>query len=111
MSKHDLSDDDTNVSVTPRWILSNLTTSLGHHLSCACKIRKLGTIIYRSNSDLLLALSNQMNTSEVKSGIPNVSDESICNDNVLDEVAEQINTTFHAQIRKCLQEDLFNLTS
>ena len=40
MSKHDLSDDDTNISVTSRWILSNLTSSLGHHLSCACKIKK-----------------------------------------------------------------------
>ena len=46
-----------------------------------------------------------MNTSEEISGIQNVSDESKYNDNVLDEVAEQINTTFHAQIRKYLQED------
>ena len=97
MSKHDLSDDDTNVSVAYRWILSNLTSSLGHHLSCACKIRKHGTIIYRSNSDLLLALSkalhkHQMNTSEEISGIPNVSDESRCNDNILDEVFSCIDT-------------------
>ena len=110
MSKHDPSDDYTNISVTSRWILSNLTNSLGHHLNCACKIKKHGTITYRSNSDLFLALSkalhkHQMNTSEEISGIPNVSDESRCNDNVLDEVAEQINTTFHAQIRKYLQEE------
>ena len=62
VGKHNLSNDETKVSVTSRWILSNLTISLGHHLSRACKIRKHGTILYRNNDDILLALSKALQT-------------------------------------------------
>ena len=44
--------------VSARWVLSNLTTTLKHHLSYVCKIRKCGTLLYRSNGDILLALTN-----------------------------------------------------
>ena len=44
-------------SVTARWILSNLNSTLQHHLSYCCKIRKHGTPLYRSNGDLLTSLT------------------------------------------------------
>ena len=46
--------------VSARWVLSNLTTTLKHHLSYVCKIRKCGTLLYRSNGDILLALTNAL---------------------------------------------------
>ena len=42
---------------------------------------------------------------EEKPGPPNISYETKCNEKVLDQVAEHINTSFHTQIRKYLQED------
>ena len=104
----DLNDDDVKVSVTSRWILSNLTMSLGHHLSCTCKITKHGTIIY---GNLLLALSkalhnkHKMNTTEEKPSTSQNLAVSKCSDDALDQVAEHINTTLRAQIRKYLMED------
>ena len=33
-------------SLSARWVLSNLTITLQHHLSYVCKIRKCGTLLY-----------------------------------------------------------------
>ena len=46
--------------LSARWVLSNLTSALKYHLSYVCKIRKCGTLLYRSNGDILLALSNAL---------------------------------------------------
>ena len=43
--------------VTARWLLSNLVVYLQHHLS-RTKVRKHGTLLYRSNGDLLASLSH-----------------------------------------------------
>ena len=43
--------------VTAQWILSNLIVTLGNHLSYACKIRRYGTLLYRTNGDLLSSLT------------------------------------------------------
>ena len=43
-----------------RWVLSNLKTSLQHHLNYVCKIGKCGTLLYRSNGDVLVALTKLM---------------------------------------------------
>ena len=40
--------------VKGRWILSNLVVCLQHHLSYTCKVRKHGTLLYRSNGDQTL---------------------------------------------------------
>ena len=47
-------------ALTARWVLSNLTSSLQHHLSYVCKIRKCGTLLYRTNGDILVALTNAL---------------------------------------------------
>ena len=46
--------------LSARWVLSNLTTSLKHDLSYLCKIWKCGTLLYRSNGDILVALTNAL---------------------------------------------------
>ena len=49
-----------NKVVSSAWILSNLTVALGKHITYTCSTRKFGTIIYRSNSDLVPALSHAL---------------------------------------------------
>ena len=39
---------DLKETFSTRWVLSNLTSSLQHHLSYACKIKKCGTVMYRA---------------------------------------------------------------
>ena len=46
--------------LTARWVLSNLTSSLQHHLSYVCKVRKYGTLLYRTNGDVLVALTTHI---------------------------------------------------
>ena len=48
---------DREQCFTARWVLSNLKTSLQQHLS---KIKKCGTLLYRSNGDTLVALTNAL---------------------------------------------------
>ncbi len=49
-----------NRTVSSNWILSNLTVALGKHINYCCTTRKFGTMIYRSNSDLIPALSHAL---------------------------------------------------
>ena len=51
---------DREQCFTARWVLSNLKTSLQQHLSYFCKIKKCGTLLYRSNGDTLVALTNAL---------------------------------------------------
>ena len=44
---------EVNPLVPSRWILSNLTANLKHHMSYTCRAHKYGTLLYRTNSDLL----------------------------------------------------------
>ena len=46
--------------LTARWVLSNLTSSLQHHLTYVCKVRKYGTLLYRTNRNVLVALTNAL---------------------------------------------------
>ena len=43
-----------------RWVLSNLTSSLTHHLTTSCKVRKHGTLLYRPQTDFEIALSQSL---------------------------------------------------
>ncbi len=47
-------------AVTSRWILSDLTANLKHHIACSCKVRKYGTLVYRRNADLTPLLCETM---------------------------------------------------
>ncbi len=46
--------------ITSRWILSDLTANLQHHIAYSCKVRKYGTLVYRPNADLLSLLSKEV---------------------------------------------------
>ena len=45
---------------TSRWIQSNLTVHLQHHMTYSCRVHKNGTTIYRPHSDLILSLSQAL---------------------------------------------------
>ena len=51
---------DLKETFSTRWVLSNLTSSLQHHLGYACKLKKCGTVLYRANGDILSALRNAL---------------------------------------------------
>lgn len=38
--------------ITAMWVLSNLSSTLQHHIQFSCKVKKYGTLLYRPNSDL-----------------------------------------------------------
>ncbi len=109
VGKHNINIDEINVSVTSRWILSNLTISLAHHLSCACKVKKHGTSLYRTNGDIILALSKVLHKQKNCSTEENptiATTEELSNDSVLlDKAAECLNKSFQTQVRKYLLED------
>ena len=46
--------------VTSQWIFSNLIGTLEHHLTCVCKVRKHGTLMFRQNTDCLSSLSQAL---------------------------------------------------
>lgn len=54
---------DVKALVTSRWILSNLTATLQHHMTYTCRICRIckyGTVIYRTDSDLVSSLSQAL---------------------------------------------------
>ena len=53
-------DAEDMTKVTSRWILSNLTATLKHHLMYNCSVRKYGTLLYRPQVDLRLALTKAL---------------------------------------------------
>ena len=50
--------DNVENKPTTQWLLSNLIVCLQHHISYTCSVRKHGTLLYRSNGDLLLSISH-----------------------------------------------------
>lgn len=89
-------------SVTPRWILSNLTNALKHHLKTICKIKKHGTILYRKDGDMLGALSKALHKNKL---LTNSTNESVnpskeSTQSCTKATAESINHHFRLQIAK-----------
>ncbi len=59
--------------VTARWVLSNFIATYKHHLSTVCKIKKHGTILYRTGCDLLTTLSKALYKSKSNSKVQSES--------------------------------------
>ena len=105
--KIELQNDDTN-KVTKCWILSNLVVSLQHHLSYACRVRKLGTLLYRTNGDLLTALTLALHRGTIEhahnSREYTKSKEDPCD--TIEAYCDKVNSSIHNEIRKHLSTDL-----
>jgi hypothetical protein len=48
---------DAKQLVMARWFLSNLVSSLQHHLSNVCRVKKYGTLLCRTNGDIIATLA------------------------------------------------------
>ena len=89
-----------------RWLLSNLIIHLQHHLSYAIRVRKLGTILYRSNGDLLTTLTFSLHKQKAKPQKCNCK----CNDPISTEnYSDEINTRIHQQIRNYFEFHQLNI--
>ncbi len=104
-SSSDAEIDDT--SVTPRWILSNLKNTFQHHISSICKIRKHGTILYRTDGDLLASLSKALHKTKYFAQ-PIVGSDSNSSKPKSETTAESINDRFRKQINKYLKSDKYH---
>ena len=94
--------------VTARWLLSNLIVYLQHHISYTCRIRKHGTLLYRSNGDLLTSISHLLHKHE-KAENTDVSTSSSTQSIGLaspNAMLDDINSRLHQQICKFLADDL-----
>ena len=75
----DLGEAEAHELITARWILSNLNSTLQHHLSYCCKIRKHGTLLYRSNGDLLTSLTITLSAKNKPINNESINSTSACN--------------------------------
>ena len=96
--------------VTARCILSNLTATLQHHLSYVCKVKKYGTLLYRSNGDSLHALTCSLHKSYKKETIC-TSDNCTCSTPIsseplqMQQVMLDLNSRIHQQVKRFLADD------
>ena len=83
----------------------HLTASLQHHLSCVCKVKKYGTLLYRTNRDVLYALTCALYRSFEKKTSDDNTNLNI--DGILptQRVMLNLNSCIHKQVRKFLADD------
>ena len=102
---------DREQCFTARWVLSNLKNSLQHHLNYVCKIRKCGTLLYRSNGDVLVALTNALykisRQKNVNSTDSNEEDGTceVHNTESIQIALTDVNSAMHEQIQVLLRAD------
>ena len=90
--------------ISSRWVLSDLTTSLQHHITYSCKIRKYGTLVYRLGADLTPSLSEalwRLRSTETSTNEPKAPDGPATCSRDLD----HINKLVHKQIANFLAQD------
>ena len=106
--------------VTARWLLSNLVVCLQHHLAYACRVRKHGTLLYRSNGDFLASLSLALYKGVRRQDKHDSTytctctckctctrtESSVVQSAVQSAIQDDINTRVHQQIQKFLAADL-----
>ncbi len=97
--QHEHQKEDITKLVQARWVLSSLTGTLDYHLSYNCTVRRYGTLLYRSDSDIRPALTRALwklrnNTCK--------GDSPTCD---ATEVLEDLNMRVHLQIKHWLKKD------
>ena len=109
-----LPDDSSDIG-TPRWLLSYLIRTLHPHLACSCKQPSMGTLLYRSGGDLLLAISKLLKKNRnMKLSSSNDNLTPTCDDSQLVSVCNAMNDRLHQQIKALIAKDAeapFNIAS
>ena len=95
--------------VTSRWIFSNLTANLKHHMSYSCRARKYGTLLYRSKSNLLSPLAQALWSVQnlSKASIIQVRSDPVIKQDVSSKEMgfDELNDQIHSQIKILLEKD------
>ena len=97
--------------VSSRWVLSDLTANLQHHIAYSCKVRKYGTLIYRPNADLVSLLSEAMWKLQNAETVPDettevtFSTDSSTTDSSTTDSLDDLNKLIHTQISTFLAKD------
>ena len=105
-------------SVSSRLILSDLISNYKHHIACSCKVRKYGTLVYRSNADLASLLSEALwklrstshTTSEVTNEKRSDTDSSTGSfSHCFDHLSQLVHSQINAFLKRMLSH-LLNMT-
>ena len=95
--------------VTSQWILSNLIGTLEHHLTCVCKVRKHGTLMFRQNTDCLSSLSQALwklrNTCIKQPETHKPPSVDLPSDASMEQVLDDSNLHIHECIRKLVAQE------
>ena len=92
--------------VSSRWVLSDLTANLQHHIAYSCKVRKYGTLIYRPNADLVSLLSEAMWKLQNAETVPDEKTEvTDSTDSSTTDSLDDLNKLIHTQISTYLAKD------
>ena len=104
-------DAEDMTKVTSRWVLSNLTATLKHHLMYNCIVRKYGTLLYRPQVDLKPALaqalwrSQNIDTQSTNENYTSSSSTKLYNLTFDTELLRELNTQIHSQVKEVLSKD------
>ena len=93
---------------TSRWIQSNLTVHLQHHMTYSCRVHKNGTTIYRPHSDLILSLSQALWELHNIKKVTIYANDHCSTDPCIPEsskVLDTLNLAIHSQINSLLAQD------
>ena len=106
----DLQIAQAKTKITSLWVLSNLTSALQHHLVHACKARRYGTLLYRSNTDLVLLLQQSLSKlrqhEKKHSSDPTLQTVHSCPQKLgMDDVLDDLNAEILGQCRRYLGRD------
>ena len=76
---------------TPRWLLSQLSSSLQHHMSYTCRVKRHGVILFRRGREID-ALSHALYSANIISSKSNTKPDhvQVCND--IERIHKQINS-------------------
>ena len=99
---------DLTTLTTSRCLLSHLIASLKHHLAYSCKTRKFGTLLYRSNSDLLPTLAQalwKIRKYNSSTSIPFNNSEDTQSVSYDSSVLDKLNQRVHAQVKDFVEKD------
>ena len=92
-----------------RWILSNLTVHLQHHMTYSFRVRKYGTKIYRPHSDLIPSLSQALwELCNIKSNNQYYVNDHCSTDPCIyipESKLDTLNLAIHSQINSLLAQD------
>ena len=107
MKQHDIVfKQDITTIATPRWLRSQLSALLEHHMAYRCSVKRYGTLLYRYGGDLVHALSvslGQMRNKPHNQGRGETEHSEFQMN--LKQTCEVLNDKIHKCINKLVQQD------